>query len=125
MKEILNSYPQKKVVFTNADRWHAERILKALEVRESFEQIIDIIDVSPFCKPMNEAFEIALTKIGVDEPSSCLMIDDNLKNIYSAKKFGMKTLWISKNNQTEDVINIPKVTNIEYISSVYPVEELN
>ncbi len=34
LREILDLYPQRKVIFTNADRWHADSILKALEVRE-------------------------------------------------------------------------------------------
>lgn len=125
LREILDSYPQRKVIFTNADRWHADRILKALEVRDSFDLIIDILDVTPFCKPMSEAYEIAMHKLDLDDPSSCLMIDDNLKNINAAKIFGMETLWVSKNNSKEFSLNIPQIPIIERISTIYPVEALN
>jgi pyrimidine 5'-nucleotidase len=124
LRVILDSYPQDKVIFTNADRWHADRILNALELRDTFQQVIDILDVTPFCKPMNEAYEIALSKLGVKDPSSCLMIDDNLKNIYSAKRFGMQTLWVSKNNPDDNSLLIPQIPFIEEIADVFPVEAL-
>ncbi len=61
---LLLSYPQRKIVFTNADRNHAHRVLNTLGIHALFEQIIDIRDIEPHCKPMTEAFQKALNLPG-------------------------------------------------------------
>ena len=125
LRNILNLYPQRKVVFTNSDRWHTNRILSAMGIKEKFQQIVDILDVSPFCKPMREAYEIALDKLEIKDPSTTLMIDDSIKNINAAKSIGMQTLWISKNIQQDISNETPQIEKIEEILSIFPVEEFN
>lgn len=91
---ILARYPQRKVIFTNADRAHTERVLKVLMLRDSFDQIIDILDVSPYCKPMPEAFQLALNAAGMLKPQNCIMIDDAVHNLRAARSAGFFTVWV-------------------------------
>lgn len=125
LKNILRLYPQKKVIFTNSDRWHTDRILTVMGIREEFQQIVDVLDVSPFCKPMREAFDIALKKLEIKDPSTSLMIDDSIRNINAAKSIGMQTLWVSKNIQDDISIDTPQIEKIEDLLSIFPVEKLN
>ncbi len=94
LAEILNRYPQRKFVFTNADRSHARRVLARLQLESCFDGIIDILDVDPYCKPMNEAFQTALEKIGVDDPHQVVFIDDGLHNLAVAYDFGLYTIRV-------------------------------
>ncbi|MED6181596.1 hypothetical protein PIB30_020691 [Stylosanthes scabra] len=41
LKEILQSLPIRKIIFTNADNGHAVRVLRRLGLEECFERIID------------------------------------------------------------------------------------
>ena len=94
LRQVLLSYPQRKLIFTNADCNHAERVLAALNLRDCFEQVIDIHHTSPACKPQPEAYHIALRVAGVDDPSSCLMADDSARNIETAASVGFFSVLI-------------------------------
>lgn len=93
-RTILLRYPQRRVIFTNADTHHAVRVLDVLQLNDCFDQIIDILAVWPHCKPQPGAFQIALEKAGDLDPAGCVMVDDNPGNLESAKKAGLYTVWV-------------------------------
>ncbi len=95
LKDILQAYPQQKVIFTNADCSHARRVLAALDLEGCFEMIIDLHALQPYCKPMPGAFQTAFDLLGVD-PKQCVLIDDYLSNLVTAKTFGMRTVWVTQ-----------------------------
>jgi putative hydrolase of the HAD superfamily len=97
LKRVLSAFPQRKVIFTNADRPHAQRVLNCLGLEACFEGVIDILDITPYCKPMPEAFEIALRLLNINDPRACVFIDDSLKNLSGAAKLGIRTVWVSGN----------------------------
>jgi putative hydrolase of the HAD superfamily len=99
--ELLSAYPQRKIVFTNADRNHAHRVLNALGIHSIFEQIIDIRDIDPHCKPMAEAFQKALELTGTD-PASSIMLDDSQPNLATARSLGMGTIRVGSNQLSWD-----------------------
>jgi putative hydrolase of the HAD superfamily len=94
VRQALLACPQRKVIFTNADVPHARRVLNVLGLEDLFEQIIDIHAVDPYCKPMPEAFSIALDLLG-ETPQSCTVVDDSLPNLVAAHTLGMGTVWVS------------------------------
>jgi pyrimidine 5'-nucleotidase len=94
LRSLLLSYPQRKYIFTNADRNHARRVLNRLQVTDCFDGIVDILDVSPHCKPMPEAFAIALQKAGVSDPRECMFLDDGLRNLAAARALGFYTIRV-------------------------------
>ncbi len=94
LRQVLLSYPQRKIIFTNADIRHAERVLNALQLADCFESIIDITQMYPVCKPDPEAYATALRIAGVEDPATCLMADDAPRNIEAARAAGMYTVLI-------------------------------
>jgi putative hydrolase of the HAD superfamily len=96
LKQVLQQIHLQKVIFTNADSGHASRVISALQIADCFDQIIDILDISPYCKPQNEAFEIALQKIGSPDPCSCIFVDDSPRNLAAAKQLGMTTIHVGQ-----------------------------
>lgn len=103
MRNILESYPQRKVIFTNADTGHAVRVLKTLGVQDLFDQIIDIRSIKPWCKPQTEAFAKALELAGINNPKNCVMIDDALRNLVTAHEFGLFTIHVGEPNAINPV----------------------
>lgn len=99
--DLLLSYPQRKIVFTNADRNHALRVLNTLGILSLFDQIIDIRDMDPHCKPMTEAFQKALELAGAS-PDSCVMLDDSQPNLATARALGMGTVRVGSNQLSWD-----------------------
>jgi len=94
LRRVLNAYPQRKAIFTNADQHHARRVIRQLQVEECFDAIVDIVDIDPYCKPMPEAFAIALKKLGVSSPAECVFIDDSLRNLAGARALGFYTIRV-------------------------------
>lgn len=89
--DMVASLPYERHIFTNATREHAQRILKILGIAEYFDPIIDIMDVYPHCKPLPEAFEIALQRLG-KQAKECIFIDDSIKNLNTANEMGFFTI---------------------------------
>jgi pyrimidine 5'-nucleotidase len=71
-REIIASLPTRNLVFTNADVKHARRVLSVLQLDDLFETIIDINEVSPYCKPMPESFAIAQELADEPDPRKCV-----------------------------------------------------
>ncbi len=116
MRRILESFPQRKVIFTNADTGHAERVLKTLGVQDLFEQIIDIRSINPWCKPQKEAFIKALEIGGITDPSHCVMIDDALRNLVSASELGLFTVQVGAKELVSPVdAVVEKITDLQSV----------
>ncbi len=98
LREALLKYPQRRLIFTNADRDHAHRVLEILNLADCFEQIIDVLDIAPYCKPQPEAFEIALKLAGQVEPRQCILLDDKIENLAVARRMGFYTVWVGRSN---------------------------
>ena len=103
LREALCLYPQRKIIFTNADTNHANRVIRTIGLEGCFDQIIDILDIQPNCKPQPEAFQKALQLAHVDDPHECVMIDDALRNLTAAKAAGMYTIQIGAAEPPEGI----------------------
>lgn len=88
---MIKNLPYERHIFTNATREHALRILKILRIDEFLDPIIDIMDVYPHCKPLPEAYEIALEHLG-KQAEECIFVDDSIKNLNTANEMGFYTI---------------------------------
>ena len=96
LRALLESLPQRKFIFTNADAGHASRVIKALNVSDCFDGIIDIRAMGYICKPQSEAYKRALELAGQDDPRKCVYLDDIPKNLAPAHQIGIYTVLVRK-----------------------------
>lgn len=101
-REIIASLPARKLVFTNADVPHAERVLAALQLEGLFAAIVDVNAVAPYCKPMPEAFSIAMQIAGESDPARCVMIDDLPRTTRAAKAVGLFSILYGQDQTHPD-----------------------
>ena len=94
LRQILSDLPQRKVILTNADHKHAGRVLCALQVADCIDQVIDILDITPYCKPQPDAFACALRMAGEPDPAQCVLVDDGLANLAAAHRLGFHTVRV-------------------------------
>jgi len=94
LSAMLEQLPQKRVVFTNANREHADRVLACLGVADKVDTIIDLYALNMTNKPAPEAYERALGLIGEDDPHACVLADDLPRNLLPAKAMGMTTVLV-------------------------------
>ena len=116
--EIIASLGTRNLVFTNADAAHARRVLKALELDDCFESIVDVNAVAPYCKPMPESFQIAMDMAGESDPARCVMIDDLPRTTQAAREAGLFSILFGRESPhpeadatLTDWHNLPAILN--------------
>lgn len=90
---ILANLPQRKAIFTNGSLCHAERVLAALDIRAHFEAIFDIRVAAYLPKPKIEPYRAILAALGI-AAADCVLIEDTLPNLVTAKELGMTTILV-------------------------------
>jgi putative hydrolase of the HAD superfamily len=95
LRRALEGLPLRRAVFTNGSRGHAERVLETLAVADLFEVIFDISIASYRPKPFPEPYFKALERLGVS-PARCLMVEDSVDNLKTAKDLGMGTILVGR-----------------------------
>lgn len=114
---ILNLYPQKKVIFSNADQNHIRRVLEFLDLVIFFDVIIDVHMLMPSVKPQAAAFQKAKKAVGLKTWQGCAFIDDYYPNIQKAEELGIFSILIDEKDDVEykqkipSILDLPKVIN--------------
>jgi putative hydrolase of the HAD superfamily len=121
LNSLMKCYPQQKIIFTNADSNHARRVMDALQVSECFDRIIDIHTMSPYCKPLPEAYHIALREVGEKDPGACVLLDDSPSNLASAKDLGFFTVRVGGDDRSQDYH--VQIATIKELADVLPNAE--
>jgi putative hydrolase of the HAD superfamily len=116
---VLALLPQEKIVFTNASREHAERVLALLGIRRHIDRIIDVRDMDYESKPQPAAYRRICHLLDA-RPEECLLVEDNVRNLRPAKALGMVTVLVDS-RQVDDSVDFT-VLRIEEIGNV--VKEL-
>jgi putative hydrolase of the HAD superfamily len=93
----LSNYQGKKIIFTNGSYNHAKRVLRKVGVDKSIDSIFDIINANYIPKPDILTYKKVIHKYSLD-PNNTIMIDDLPINLNTAKKLGIKTVLIKKDN---------------------------
>lgn len=94
LDHMLSEIPLRKIIFTNADMAHSERVLNTLQVGHHFERIIDVCALDYKCKPDPQAYRRTLALLGVPG-KQCIMVDDTPRNLIPAKDLGMTTILVN------------------------------
>ena len=95
---LINSLDGKKIIFTNAILSHAEAVLKQLGIRDLFYDVIYRTRLGGI-KPDIKVFKRFLSFAYIENRDECIFFEDNIINLFTAKKFGWKTILISRNRQ--------------------------
>ncbi|CAH8366133.1 unnamed protein product [Eruca vesicaria subsp. sativa] len=142
LRNIILSLPIRKVVFTNADKAHAAKIIARLGLEDSFERIISFETLNPntqtespvatdissyianpnpsvelpktpvICKPSEGAFEQVFKMTNIN-PHKTLFFDDSISNIQTGKRVGLHTVLVGTSHKAEGVdIALEHIHNI-------------
>ena len=94
LRHTLRRLPGRKFVFSNAPVHYARAVLRILNVGDLFNAVFSIERVRFRPKPDAYGF-LRLCRAHHLQPRRCIMVEDSLENLRTAKKLGMKTVWIS------------------------------
>lgn len=115
IRYLLLEYPQKKVIFSNADTNHVRRVLDYLDLCDCFERIIDVHLLMPYVKPQTAAFNKALKAINLDSWDGCVFIDDYMPNVQKAIELEIFSVLIDETNESlfknkiSSILDLPRL----------------
>lgn len=95
----------RRVVFTNTSEIEGERALRCLgldtDANDVFVRVYGGLFTAPACKPERAAFEKVFADLGGDvSPERCVMFEDSMKNLKTAKSLGMRTVFVRTRGET-------------------------
>ncbi|RCV30313.1 hypothetical protein SETIT_6G084600v2 [Setaria italica] len=114
LRTLLLSIPQRKIVFTNSDKAHAEEAMHRLGLQGCFDGVICFETLNPcnglICSPSIEAMKAAIRIANVDPKKTQGMprwkftfyiffryfFDDSTRNIASGKAAGFHTVIVCR-----------------------------
>lgn len=93
LRHVLLKLPGRKLVFSNAPQHYARAVLKLLRVDDLFDDVFAIEQTRYRPKPQMAGFVRLLQKHRL-KPSRCVMVEDSAENLQTAKRLGMRTVWV-------------------------------
>jgi putative hydrolase of the HAD superfamily len=97
LRHVLRRLPGRKIVFSNAPGHYARAVLQALGVLDLFDAVFSIENTRFRPKPQAHGF-LRLIHAHRLVPSRCIMVEDSLDNLRTARRLGMKTVWVGESN---------------------------
>ena len=94
LKAMLHRLPGRKIVFSNAPLAYTEAVLAIAGIRRCFDAVYSVERLRFRPKPATSGFLRVLRDEQLD-PRQCVMVEDTLDNLRTAKRLGMKTVWVS------------------------------
>ena len=104
LQSLIKSLPGRKCVFTNAPRKYAFRVLELMGIAECFELIFSVESTKFHAKPSVRGFQMLLKTLKAN-PKNCIMLEDNLPALMTAKRLGMQTIWVTKKLQKPNFVD--------------------
>jgi putative hydrolase of the HAD superfamily len=104
LKSLIKSLSGRKCVFTNAPREYATRVLQLLNIEDCFELVFSVESTKFHAKPSVRGFQMLLKTLKTN-PKNCVMLEDNLPALMTAKRLGMRTIWVTKKPQKPNFVD--------------------
>lgn len=99
LSQLLRRLPGRKILFTNAPLRYSHAVLRHLRLQRHFSHHISIeaMRVHGQLRPKPSALMLRklMRKQGL-RASRCILVEDTLVNLKSAKALGMGTVWITR-----------------------------
>nr|WP_255521380.1 pyrimidine 5'-nucleotidase [Chromobacterium sp. ASV23] len=94
LAENLTALPGRKIILSNGPQHYVEGILQRMKIQHHFASIYGVDQLNYVPKPHLGAFQTVLAREGLN-PAHCIMVEDSLPNLLTAKELGMTTIWVS------------------------------
>ncbi len=90
---VLRRLPGRKIVFSNSPLHYARAVVKLLRIDGLFEDVFSIEHTRFRPKPDVAGFRRLLRRYAL-KPARCIMVEDSLENLATAKRLGMRTVLV-------------------------------
>jgi len=114
LNQQLEKLEGRKIIYTNANRKHADDVLERLELTHMFKEIFDIKNADYIPKPEITPYQQIIKNFDIDI-SRAIMFDDIAKNLVPAKNVGFTSVWIDAGDEnfSDDIASSKKYLDYE------------
>ena len=110
LRSTLLRLPGRKFVFSNAPVHYSHAVLRALAIQDLFDAVFSIESARYRPKPDAHGF-LRLVRANHLRPQRCIMVEDTLVNLRTAKSLGMTTVWVSREKRSPACVDV-KISNL-------------
>lgn len=103
----------RKVIFTNADLPHVERVLNRLGITDHFDAVFDIYNADFIPKPEPDVYDTLVKRLDFD-PTRAVMVEDIARNLEPAAKLGMATVWVKPVTDCDVCKEAPTGSHVDF-----------
>jgi putative hydrolase of the HAD superfamily len=119
LRATLRRLPGRKFVFSNAPVHYSRVVLKTLAIADLFDAVFSIERTRFRPKPDVHGF-LRLARANHLRPQRCIMVEDTLANLRTAKKLGMKTVWVSRERCAPRYVDL-RIANLSELQRALPL----
>ena len=105
LRATLQRLPGRKLVFSNAPAHYVAAVLQALGIADLFDDVFSIEHTGYRPKPDSYGF-LRLFHRNRLRADRCVMVEDTLANLQTAKKLGMATVWVARSAKTPGYVDL-------------------
>jgi putative hydrolase of the HAD superfamily len=105
LRPVLTRLPGRKLVFSNSPVHYSRAVLSVLRVADVFDAIFCIEQTRYRPKPDRRGFVRLLHQHRL-VARRCIMVEDSLANLRTAKRLGMQTVWISGASRSPPYVDV-------------------
>lgn len=105
LRAVLERLPGRKFVFSNSPARYLGAVLKVLGVEDLFSGLFAIEHTGFRPKPDARGFRRLLRAYRLD-PRRCIMVEDSLDNLRTAKRLRMRTVWVDATARAPDWVDM-------------------
>ena len=95
LRHLIRGLQGRKVIFTNAPKRYAMKVLEILGIADLFELVFSVESTQFHPKPSVRGFRQLLRSLRANA-ADCVMLEDNPQALMTAKRLGMKTILITQ-----------------------------
>lgn len=124
LRSALIKLPGRRIVFSNAPEHYVRAVLKVLRISDLFDGVFTIEHTRFQPKPDPRGFRRLLRRHHLP-PRRCIMVEDNVDNLLTARRLGMRTILVGDVSRrppgvdfvVRDVTGIPRLRSVLWRSS--------
>ncbi len=113
LRWTLNRLPGRKIVFSNAPSHYSAAVLALIGVEDLFDDVFTIERTGFRPKPDAQGFYRLLRRHRL-QPARCVMVEDSLENLRTAKRIGMKTVWVDPTHRAPAWVDV----NVRHLAAL-------
>ncbi|BEV72256.1 MULTISPECIES: pyrimidine 5'-nucleotidase [unclassified Paludibacterium] len=91
---LLAALPGRKILLSNGPQTYVEQVTRRMGIDRLFDALYGVERVGYLPKPHARPFITVCARERLN-PATCIMVEDSLPNLLTAKSLGMRTVWIT------------------------------